>query len=193
MPVRDAGRCGRGSGGRLAGFGGDGQLRLTGSRAIPRGSGRRPCWGVRAALVRGCAAGTVGQVCHSRSPRPPLTASRSSVRTPRQPIRAFCGPSACRSHRVPQRDPLPQRNCRPPELPAGAERGGSAVLRPDVTLELQGGGSRCCAAHLQWGRGAARPMRKSSVLTRLQSVSLEHCGPWGPHPTLPPPTPGPFY
>lgn len=51
MPVRDAGRCGWGSGGRLASLGGDGQLRLTGSRANPRGGERRPCWAVRVALV----------------------------------------------------------------------------------------------------------------------------------------------
>lgn len=129
-PVRDAGRCGRGSGGRLAGFGGDGQLRLTGSRAIPRGSGRRPCWGVRAALVRGCAAATVGQVCHSLSPGPPTdrvsfkrqdaAATRSSVLRPvglPQPPCPAAGPAAT------EELPAPGAACRGG---AGRERGPEA-------------------------------------------------------------------
>lgn len=127
MPVRDAGRCGRGSGGRLASLGGDGQLRLTGSPAIARGCERRPCWGVRAALVGAGGLGvgwTVGQVCHSRSPRLPPIASRCSVRTPLQPIRAFCGPSACRSHRVPQQGPAATEDS---PAPGAACRGGAGA------------------------------------------------------------------
>lgn len=44
-PVKDCGRCGRSSPGRLAGLGRDGQLRLAERPAIPRGSGCGLCWG----------------------------------------------------------------------------------------------------------------------------------------------------
>lgn len=156
-PVRDSGRCGWGSSGRLAGSGGRWTAE-TGSRAIPRGRGRRPCWGVRAALVR--AGWTVGQVCRSRSHQLPLVTSLYCVGPPLQPTRAFCGPLACRSHWVSQRDRLSQRNCRPLELPAG--RGRSAVLRPDVTLELQGVGAAalrltCSGGGVPFGLSARAP------------------------------------
>lgn len=124
MPVRDAGRCGRGSGGRLASLGGDGQLRLTGSPAIARAD---PA-GVYALRWSGLGGwgwgGRWGRCVTAEAPRLPPIASRCSVWTPLQPIRAFCGPSACRSHRVPQRGPAATEDS---PAPGAACRGGAGA------------------------------------------------------------------
>lgn len=147
----------------------------TRSQAVPRGRGRRPCWAVRAALVR--AGWTVGQVCRSRSHRLPLVTSLYCVWPPLQPTRAFCGPLACRSHWVPQRDRLSQRNCWPPELPAGA--GPSAVLRPDVTLEFGGWGEPWLCGSPAVGEGC-RSVCALELRPDPAALSLEPCDRWGP-------------
>lgn len=127
MPVRDAGRCGRGSGGRLASLGGDGQLRLTGSRAIPRGGERRPCWAVRAALVGGWGWGGRGRGRWGRcvtAEAPVSHGSRLAVASGRRcnPLKRPAARRLAAATGSRSGDRLPQRTRGPPEPPAGAGR-----------------------------------------------------------------------
>lgn len=177
-PVRDSGRCGRGSRGRLAGSGGDGQLRLAGCPAIPRGRG---C-GSRSGLGR---ADRGAGVPRPQPRAPPGRASSCRRAAGGSPVKCLAASSACRSRRVPQRDRLPPRS-RGPRAAGAACRGGAGARSRGLTSlpgQLGGGGGRGSAAHLQWGRGgksraAALPMRSGPEAGAPASVGgprSRHC------------------
>ena len=176
-PVRDSGRCGRGSRGRLAGSGGDGQLRLAGRSAIPRGRG----YGPRSGLGRA----DRGPGVPRPEPRAPpgrawpwcraAGAAQSSASPPPLPVAAGVSRRGTGFHRG-------VAGLGPRALPAGAgpERGPEALRHSRGSW---GGGGRGSAAHLQWGRGgnsraAALPMRSGPAAGTPASVGgprSRHC------------------
>lgn len=138
-PVRDSGRCGRGSRGRLAGSGGDGQLRLAGCPAIPRGRG---C-GSRSGLGR---ADRGAGVPRPQPRAPPGRASSCRRAAGGSPVKCLAASSACRSRRVPQRDRLPPRSRGPRAAGAACRGGAGARSRGLTSLPGQLGGGVGAAA-----------------------------------------------
>lgn len=160
-PVIGSGRCGWSSGTRLAGSCVDGQLRLAGRPAIPRGGGCGPRGGPRAALTpavgprgRWAAAGGCRSDCR-------LLVLASGSRRCRSTFERPVAPSACGSRHLPQRDGFHRgvavrQRClqgrggarsRGLTSPPGLRGVGAAALR----LTCSGGGNA--------GEGAAPPMR----------------------------------